>query len=61
MSHDIFVSYAHSDDVPPRGAEFGWVTTFTEELKKLLQTENSTLLDVPKIPNLLKMGHENAS
>jgi hypothetical protein len=37
MSHDVFVSYAHSDDMPPIGAQFGWVTIFTEELKKLLR------------------------
>ena len=27
MPHDVFVSYAHSDDECPKGAEFGWVTT----------------------------------
>jgi len=37
MPYDVFVSYAHSDDERPRGAEFGWVTTFTEELRKLLR------------------------
>jgi hypothetical protein len=37
MPYDVFVSYAHADDECPRGAEFGWVTTFTEELRKLLR------------------------
>jgi hypothetical protein len=37
MPHDVFVSYAHADDECPRGAEFGWVTTFKEELRKRLQ------------------------
>ena len=37
MPHDVFVSYAHSDDECPKGAEFGWVTTFKEELRKLLR------------------------
>ena len=36
MPHDVFVSYAHADDVKPFGEEVGWVTTFVEELKKLL-------------------------
>ena len=35
MPHDVFVSYAHSDDERPQGAEFGWVTTFKEELAKV--------------------------
>ncbi len=33
---DVFISYAHSDDEIQRGAEAGWVTTFVDELKKLL-------------------------
>lgn len=33
MTHDVFVSYAHNDDVPPAGIERGWVTYFVEELK----------------------------
>ena len=33
---DVFISYAHSDDDIQRGAEAGWVTTFVDELKKLL-------------------------
>ena len=37
MPHDAFVSYAHADDMCPRGTEFGWVTTFKEELSKLLR------------------------
>ena len=37
MPHDVFVSYSHADDECPRGAECGWVTTFTEELRKLLR------------------------
>ena len=37
MPYDVFVSYAHSDDECPKGAEFGWVTTFKEELRKLLR------------------------
>lgn len=34
---DIFISYAHSDDEIQLGAEAGWVTTFVDELKKLLR------------------------
>ena len=37
MVHDIFVSYAHSDDTPSGIAQYGGVTTFVEELKKLLR------------------------
>lgn len=37
MHHDIFISYAHSDDKPSGIAEYGGVTTFVEELKKLLR------------------------
>jgi hypothetical protein len=37
MPYDVFVSYAHADDVCPKGADFGWVTTFKEELSKLLR------------------------
>ncbi len=39
MPHDIFVSYAHSDDAPSGIAEHGGVTTFVEELKKLLRAK----------------------
>jgi len=34
--HDIFVSYAHVDDLPFPGIEKGWVTTLVETLKILL-------------------------
>ncbi|HAB19454.1 MAG TPA: toll/interleukin-1 receptor domain-containing protein [Verrucomicrobiota bacterium] len=34
---DVFISYARSDDEPPATAEFGWVTTFVGELKKVLR------------------------
>jgi hypothetical protein len=34
--HDIFVSYAHVDDVPFSGADKGWVTTFISNLKNEL-------------------------
>lgn len=37
MTHDIFVSYAHADDEPPGAAKYGGVTTFVEELKKVLR------------------------
>jgi hypothetical protein len=35
--YDIFVSYAHADDECPIGATSGWVTTFVDELKKVLR------------------------
>lgn len=34
--HDIFVSYAHVDDLPFPGTEKGWVTTLVETLRVLL-------------------------
>jgi nucleotide-binding universal stress UspA family protein len=34
--HDVFVSYAHVDDLPLPGAEQGWVTTLIESLQILL-------------------------
>ncbi|MEM7350748.1 MAG: toll/interleukin-1 receptor domain-containing protein [Acidobacteriota bacterium] len=34
--HDIFVSYAHVDDLPFPGVEKGWVTTLVETLEILL-------------------------
>ena len=34
--HDIFVSYAHVDDLPFPGVEQGWVTTLIESLRVLL-------------------------
>lgn len=34
--HDIFVSYAHVDDLPFPGTEKGWVTTVVESLQILL-------------------------
>ncbi len=36
FEHDIFVSYAHVDDVPLLGVEIGWVTTLVENLKRCL-------------------------
>ncbi|MBV9880749.1 MAG: toll/interleukin-1 receptor domain-containing protein, partial [Gemmatirosa sp.] len=37
MPHDVFVSYAHSDNEAPASAEHGWVTTFMRELRKVLR------------------------
>lgn len=37
MPHDVFVSYAHADDVPPSVAPMGLVSTFVEELKRALR------------------------
>jgi hypothetical protein len=37
--YDIFISYAHADDEPPLNVDQGWVTTFTEELKKRLRAK----------------------
>jgi hypothetical protein len=34
--HDVFVSYAHVDDIPPHGVSHGWVTTFVAELGRQL-------------------------
>lgn len=34
--HDVFVSYAHVDDVQPVGVAHGWVTTFVMELRNRL-------------------------
>jgi TIR domain len=34
--HDVFVSYAHVDDLPFPGADKGWVTTLVETLRILL-------------------------
>lgn len=34
--HDVFVSYAHVDDMPFPGTEKGWVTTLVETLEILL-------------------------
>jgi hypothetical protein len=34
--HDIFVSYAHVDDLPFPGSDKGWVTTLVETLRILL-------------------------
>ena len=31
--HDIFVSYAHVDDLPLEGATQGWVTTLIHSIK----------------------------
>lgn len=45
-TYDIFVSYAHADDDAPYGVAYGWVTTFVEELKKILHR---------------KLGNKNAS
>ncbi len=36
QKHDIFVSYAHVDDMPFPGMEKGWVTTLVETLRVLL-------------------------
>ncbi|WP_297324197.1 TIR domain-containing protein [Nitrosomonas sp.] len=36
MVHDIFVSYAHNDDLLPEGSTYGWITHFIEELRKVL-------------------------
>lgn len=35
--HDIFISYAHADDEPPMGLDRGWITTFVDELRKILR------------------------
>jgi len=35
--HDVFVSYAHVDDEPLDGVEFGWVTTFVRSLETRLR------------------------
>lgn len=37
LAIDVFVSYAHSDDEVPEGAERGWVTTLVAELQKVLR------------------------
>jgi hypothetical protein len=37
LVQDVFISYAHSDDEILLGAKAGWVTTFVDELKKLLR------------------------
>lgn len=37
MPHDIFISYAHSDDEIPTGCSAGWVSTFVTELRKVLR------------------------
>lgn len=37
MSYDVFISYARSDDDTPSGASAGWVTTFVDELKKVMR------------------------
>ena len=34
---DVFVSYAHADDVPPLETATGWVTTLAGELRKMLR------------------------
>ena len=34
---DVFVSYAHSDDEAPAGADQGWVSTVVGELRKVLR------------------------
>ena len=36
FKHDIFVSYAHVDNLPPPGVEEGWVTTFVKGLDTYL-------------------------
>lgn len=36
--HDIFVSYAHVDDIPWHGIQDGWVTTLISNIKKQLAT-----------------------
>jgi hypothetical protein len=36
-THDVFISYSHADDEIPIGADYGWVTTFVTELKKVLR------------------------
>ena len=35
--HDVFISYAHIDNVPLQGGKQGWVTTFFENLERRLQ------------------------
>eukprot|EP00042_Codosiga_hollandica_P005194 m.14817 g.14817 ORF g.14817 m.14817 type:complete len:509 (+) comp23595_c0_seq1:97-1623(+) len=37
QAHDVFVSYAHSDDEVPSGCSAGWVSTFVGELRKILR------------------------
>ena len=37
--HDVFVSYAHVDDIVPQGASHGWVTTFVSQLRCLLAAQ----------------------
>ncbi len=38
-SYDVFVSYAHIEDVPSAGVSVGWITTFVEHLKQHLRTK----------------------
>jgi hypothetical protein len=38
--HDVFISYSHTDDVPPSGLPKGWVTTFVDELEKELNKKS---------------------
>ena len=35
-TYDIFVSYAHVDDLPEPATQEGWVTTLVQGLKKRL-------------------------
>ncbi len=43
---DIFISYAHNDDLVPKGADKGWVTTFAEELHKVLRRKPAGVKEV---------------
>lgn len=54
MPHDLFVSYAHVDNVPLPGAQEGWITTLVTALKtmvtrKLGRPENFSLWMDPKL------------
>lgn len=39
FKHDVFISYAHVDDVPPASVDTGWVTTLARELRRLLSEQ----------------------
>lgn len=52
--NDVFISYAHVDNVPLTGIEHGWVNYFVDTFKKLFETHTGR-------PNLLKLWVDKQS
>jgi hypothetical protein len=70
--YDVFVSYAHVDNVPLEGADKGWVTIFIKNLENYLARklgrncasiwiDHNLAGNAPLTPEIMNALHETAT